>query len=212
MREAVIYGGGGHARELLFQLRAIGASIVAMIDDLNPSGHVYEVPVRSFAAALELHANACWHVAIGRISARAEILTKLRRHDVHVGGFVSPQSVIAATAQIAPTAQIFAGTVVSDACCIEDDVIIHFGCVVSHDVTIGRNSFLAPRSTIAGNVTIGRSAWIGVGSTIKNGLPNRPLKIGDEAVIGAGACVVNDVAAGATMVGVPARRVYGAPE
>ncbi len=49
-------------------------------------------------------------------------------------------------------------------------------------------------------VTIGANVWIGGGAIILPG-----ITIGDDAIVGAGSVVTRDVAAGATMVGNPAR-------
>jgi maltose O-acetyltransferase len=49
-------------------------------------------------------------------------------------------------------------------------------------------------------VTIGRNVWIGAGALVLPG-----VSVGDDAVIGAGAVVTRDVAAGTTVVGNPAR-------
>ncbi len=51
-------------------------------------------------------------------------------------------------------------------------------------------------------VTIGRNVWIGGGAILLPG-----ITVGDDAVIGAGSVVTRDVAAGATVVGNPARPV-----
>ncbi|MCP5371379.1 MAG: sugar O-acetyltransferase [Hyphomicrobiales bacterium] len=49
-------------------------------------------------------------------------------------------------------------------------------------------------------VRIGRNVWIGGGALILPG-----VTVGDDAIVGAGAVVTRDVAAGATVVGNPAR-------
>ena len=53
-------------------------------------------------------------------------------------------------------------------------------------------------------VEIGRNVWIGGGAIILPG-----VRVGDDAVIGAGSVVTRDVAAGATVMGSPARPVRG---
>lgn len=52
---------------------------------------------------------------------------------------------------------------------------------------------------------IGDGAYIGTGAVIKQGTPDRPLRIGAGAVVGMGAVVTRDVAPGMTVVGNPAR-------
>jgi len=59
---------------------------------------------------------------------------------------------------------------------------------------------IAPGAHLGGEVTIGEGVLIGIGATV---MPQR--RVGDWAVVGAGACVVEDVPDGVTVVGVPAR-------
>ncbi len=101
-----------------------------------------------------------------------------------------------------------------------DQVYINAGCTIldSGKVAIGARSMLGPgvqiycaehhkdaalRSNgmeIARPVAIGRDVWIGGGAIILGG-----VTISDGAIVGAGAVVTKDVAAGATVVGNPAR-------
>jgi serine O-acetyltransferase len=91
---------------------------------------------------------------------------------------------------VAPGVYIVHGSVVLDGL-----VEIETGVVISPFVTIGLR---------AGDVTgptVERYASIGTGAKLIG-----PVRIGERAIVGAGAVVVDDVPAGATVVGVPARQ------
>lgn len=79
---------------------------------------------------------------------------------------------------------------------IDGIVEIHPGVIVSPFVTIGLRSgnFIGP--------TIGRDVNIGTGAKVIG-----PVRIGEGAVIGANAVVLDDVPDGATVIGAPARPV-----
>lgn len=76
---------------------------------------------------------------------------------------------------------------------------------VEHDCVIGDFVTFAPGVHCNGNVHIENDAYIGSGAIIRQGTPGRPLRIGAGAVVGMGAVVTRDVAAGSTVVGNPAR-------
>jgi maltose O-acetyltransferase len=104
---------------------------------------------------------------------------------------------------------------------LEDGVFLNFGCIVLDVVTvrIGTGTQIGPGVQIltadhprdpavrvqmleyGRPVTIGRNVWIGAGALILPG-----VSVGDDAIVGAGSVVTRDVAAGATVVGNPARR------
>jgi UDP-perosamine 4-acetyltransferase len=78
---------------------------------------------------------------------------------------------------------------------------LHVNCSVHHEASIGAFSTLAPGCQILGNVTIGEQVYIGTGAIIR-----QHGRVGDGATIGAGAVVVDNIPAGAVVVGVPAKR------
>lgn len=100
---------------------------------------------------------------------------------------------------------------------IGDPVVVHPGIYVVHGqvvadglVEIHSGAVLSPWITIglrAGDV---RGATIEAGATISTGAKViGPVRIGAGAVVGANAVVVDDVDAGVTVVGAPARPVAG---
>ncbi|HGG05018.1 MAG TPA: serine acetyltransferase [Aliiroseovarius sp.] len=74
------------------------------------------------------------------------------------------------------------------------------GIIIHPDARIGPNCMIFHQVTLAGAVVLGGHVDIGAGAKILG-----PLTIGDHARIGANAVVTDDVPAGATMVGIPAR-------
>lgn len=86
----------------------------------------------------------------------------------------------------------------------------HFGQVIVHpDTRAGRNLSIGQGVTLgtrgggtSGAPVLGDDVYIGVGAKILG-----PVHIGDGARIGANAVVLDDVPAGATAVGIPARVV-----
>jgi len=203
---AIIYGAGGHARELLFQLTLDGITVAALVDDFNHGFVLENMPVLPFHEARSKVPNGNWYVAIGSIPHRKVIHEKLRDLGLTVGSFLSSRALISPTASIGSAAQVFANTVISSGVTISDNVIVNFGSVVSHDVAIGANSFIAPNVTIGGHVDIGDDVWLGAGAIVRNGAPGNRLRIGNDVTVGAAACVVSDVADHSTVIGVPAKR------
>lgn len=202
----LLYGAGGHARELKFQLSLEGVPIAAFVDDFNSGFMLEDVPVLSFDDARAGYGTAIWYVAIGAIAGRREIVAKLRGMGLALGSFVSRRAMISPAASIGGAAQVFANAVISSGVTIADNVIVNFGSVISHDVDVGPNSFIAANVTVAGNVDIGSDVWLGTGAVVRNGTASNRLKIGSYATVGAAACVVSNVADHSTVAGVPAKR------
>ena len=85
-----------------------------------------------------------------------------------------------------------ADTLIEDGCRIGDRVVI------GHNSRIGEGSAITAGAVVCGSVNIGRNVWVGPGVVLKN-----KVRIEDDAFIGIGCVVVDDVPAGETLLPAP---------
>jgi UDP-perosamine 4-acetyltransferase len=117
---------------------------------------------------------------------------------VHPDAYVAPSASLGAGAQVLPKASVGADVSVGRG------VLVNAGAVVEHDCVLAECVVVDPGAVLAGRVKVGAGAEIGSGATV---VPD--VEIGPGAMVGAGAAVIGPVAAGETVVGVPARPLAG---
>ena len=202
----IIYGAGGHAREVTSLALALDCvSLTALIDDFDFNRTYRGLPIVNYEQVRERFPGAAILVAIGDPMARRRLYGKAARDGFQPYTLISPQVWISPTARIGAGSQVFFGAAISEDVRVGENVIVNFHCSLSHDVAIGAHTTLSPRVSIAGYVRVDEGVFLGIGATIINGSRHEPLRIGANAVIAAGACVISNVPANATMAGVPAR-------
>lgn len=101
-----------------------------------------------------------------------------------------------------------------NACCHFQDhggITIGDGCQIGHNVVFATlNHGLKPElrpHTYPAPISVGKNVWIGSNATILPG-----VKIGDNAVVAAGAVVTKDVASNMIVGGVPAKPIHNIPQ
>ena len=205
----VVYGAGGFAREVAWLAESCPdvGPVVAMIDD-DPARHgsiVNGVPVFGLAAARVAFPSARMAIGIGSPQHRETMAARAAEAGFAFATLVHPRVECSRWIELGEGAVICAGNILTTNIRIGRQVQINLSCTVGHDVVLGDFVTLAPGVNRSGRVHIGARAYIGTNASIINGATDAPLVIGDDAVVGAAACVTRDVAPGATVVGVPAR-------
>jgi len=160
-----------------------------------------------FDTARERFPGAFVVVAVGKSGLRRTLADRVAAAGFEDLTLVHPGIGVDPTVRIGRGVVVCAGSVLTVDLSIADGVQINIGCTISHDVSIGAFATLAPGVHLSGAVSVGEEAQIGTGAVVRNGTLARPLRIGRGAVVGAGACVVDDVPEGETVVGVPARPI-----
>lgn len=208
-RRVVLWGGTGQAKVVRPILQHYGCDVIAVIDRTpNLPPPFSDVPVyeghegfrRWFDEGDRKGVGFC--VTIGNPHGRA----RLELHDFMAGfGLVSvsaihPTAFIDKSAVLGEGVQILAGAIVMAEARLGRQVIINTRASVDHECTLGDGVELAPAATLCGLVTCETNAWICAGATV---LPR--MKVGADAIVGAGAVVTRDVPSRTVVMGVPAR-------
>lgn len=92
---------------------------------------------------------------------------------------------------------VFPGVHIGQGVRIGDHTHVMYGAVISHGCQVGEFVTIAANVTLCGEVTVEDDVFIGAGATVIHG----GIRIGRGATIGANALIIDNVPAGATMVG-----------
>lgn len=211
-RELLIFGAGGFGREVASwagraQWRGEGFEVAAFIDDNAPAAELNGRPVLTLEAAAARHPGAYVIATVGDPRLRERLIRKALD-----AGLVATAPLIHPNVEydhdyvsFGEGVVVCAGSILTVNLAVEAHAQINLDCSVGHDAIIGAYSTLSPGVHISGNVTLEPYTFMGTGAVTVNGLPGKPLVIGEGAVVGAGAVVTKHVPGGVTVTGVPAK-------
>ncbi len=214
MTPLILFGAGGHAREVAQVVDDINHTQAGtwqllgfMADSQSSALNPKPLPapfLGNSQQALAAHPDAHCVIAVGDARARRRIADRLlQQHSgLRFATLVHPRAWVAEGVCVGQGSVVFAGVLINVDVTLGIHSSINLGCTISHDGHLGDYVSLGPGVHLAGAVTVGDDVDIGAGATLLPG-----VHLGAGCIIGAGAAVVHDIPADCTAVGVPARPV-----
>jgi len=204
----LILGAGGHGRAVADLARACGFTVAGFSDRSSAAGGPGN-PVlgtdAELAALIRAQRIDGGVVGVGNtaLARRAQLYAVLLAADVAPPALVHPRATASPSATVGAGSVVFAGSVLGSEVRIGVNAVLYSGVLVEHECVIGDHAYLSPGVVLSGQVAVEAGAFLGAGAVVLPG-----LRIGARAVVAAGAVVTADVAAGHTVIGVPAREAH----
>ncbi|HEV7299668.1 MAG TPA: acetyltransferase [Tepidisphaeraceae bacterium] len=204
--DTLIIGAGGHGKVVLDILRAAGLHRPVGFIDADPSlagttiGGLPVLGAPNLLPKLRQQKIRGAIVAIGDNAVRASYAARLLEHGFELINAIHPAAVVSSSATVGRNVVIAAGAVVCAEATLADSVIVNTSATIDHECQVAAGSHICPMAALAGRVRVEAGAFVGMGAKVI-----QCRTIGMRAIVGAGAVVISDVPAGATVVGVPAR-------
>jgi len=202
-RKLCIFGDGGCAREASLVARRAGIEVEAFLG-LRESEPIDGIPV--FDESFFRPKRHSAFVAMGNPHTRQAIVKRLMKLPVEVQFpvLIDPDALILHP----PSVVIGHGSLVCAKCVLTRDIKLgswshaNVGTHLGHDLITGDFFTTAYGVNVSGRNCFGNFTFLGAGVSTRDG-----ILIGDDVIVGAGACVVSDLEDPGTYVGVPAKRL-----
>ena len=211
MEKVVIIGSGGLAREVRNLIEAINTEnpsyefLGYLVSDLKKLG--------TYDSKDQVIGNFSWFnkqsepinvaIGIGDPNSRLNVVNTLMNDysNLIFPSLIHPSVIYDKNSvRIEKGVIICASTVLTVNIVLKEFSFINLCCTVGHEAVLGRYSVLNPSVNISGGVKIGDTVSVGTGVQIL-----QYISVGNNAVIGGGACVTKQLSSNVVAVGVPAK-------
>lgn len=206
MKDIIVIGGGGFAKEVIWLANDCNRKVKAVLDD-NSSTHGSKLQGVSVLGSIDSwvdYAEDCeFVIAIGNPRTRRLVVDKMNKLGVpRFTSLIHPSVRLSNTVKISPGAIVCAGTILTTDIDIGEHCIFNLNVTVGHECTVDDFVTVAPMVAISGNVTLGKLVEVGTGAVIRQGLT---LERG--SMLGMGGVLTKNIPERIIFAGNPARKL-----
>jgi acetyltransferase EpsM len=211
MSELIVVGGGELARVVVETARDANWQVIGFVDP-RPCEETTKrlgVPRLGDDDALSAYPNAKLILGIGCVSvspARRNIVEHIRVPPSRWLALTHPFASVSSSAELSEGVIVLPGAVIATGARIGRHCIINIGAKIDHDVRVGEFVHVAPQVALGGGSKVGDGAYVGMGAVVRD-----HVTVAERTMVGMGAVVTKEFAAGATLVGIPAKALTRAP-
>jgi sugar O-acyltransferase (sialic acid O-acetyltransferase NeuD family) len=203
MKELIIVGGGGFAKEVIWLAQDCGYTVKGILDD-NTNTHgtkILNVEVLGAISNCQDYADTEFIIAIGSPRTRHAVVQKMQTLcSLKFATLIHPE------VKCSKYIKVGDGSIICAGCIMTVDITIGKHCIINLQSTIGHECFLgdfvtiAPLVAISGNVALHDFAELGTHACIRQG-----LEIAQGAMLGMGGVLTKNMPKNAIFVGNPAK-------
>ncbi|WP_326551997.1 NeuD/PglB/VioB family sugar acetyltransferase [Micromonospora sp. NBC_01813] len=210
MRDLLIVGAGGFARETAAAIVAVNAAaptwrLLGFLDD-DPTLHGTRrvgVPVLGGTDLIDRLPDAAVVVCVGNphnYRSRQRLVRRFALPPQRYATIVHPAARVGAGCTVGPGSVLLAGVDLTAEVAVGAHVAVMPQVVLTHDDVVEPYATIASGVRLGGGVVIGEGVYVGAGTLLREG-----VTVGAWSQLGMGSVVLRDVPAGQVWVGSPAR-------
>ena len=189
-----ICGNGGHAASVAAACAAAGIPSTRLDD-------------ATWAQEIQIPSLAPYICGIGNKAGRKDLYIQLKNTGVQLETVVHPSACVDSTATVREGAFVGAFAYIGPGACVGPGAIINTRAVVEHGAIVEEGAHVSVGATLCGGAILGSFADLFAHALLLPG-----VRVGHDAVVGAGAVVTRDVRPMDTVIGLPARPVTFEPD
>jgi sugar O-acyltransferase (sialic acid O-acetyltransferase NeuD family) len=196
-KRLALYGAGGHASEVIAQLKSMNYSIARIFVDDQYVTEAF-LPISHFNPEEYL-----MMIPVSNSQARQKMVKKLPKQ-TEFFSFIHPTALIMDKNTIKLGAGIFIGaySILTTDIVVGDHAILNRGVHLGHGCRIGDYFSAMPSSVVSGDVKMGNNVYLGTNASVKE-----KITICDDVTIGMNSPVHHDILQSGIYVGDNLRKI-----